>query len=203
MSFGDRQAVGVRRAAGVHRHVAAGRDDAVEGRPIDDQVLDDGEAPGAERLDRDRVAVAEAAHVHLAGRRALVGSVRDAVDHQAAAAADAFAAIRIERDRILALLDQRFVDDVEHLEERHVGMHVVGGVVHEPAGLIGPGLPPHFQISLACHFPQALLAIPEARSRSRACKPVSPDHLVAPLCRVNFFEHQRLLVQLPAGSRRP
>ena len=30
-------------------------------------------------------------------------------------------------------LDQRFVDDVEHLEEGHVGMDVVGRVVHEPA----------------------------------------------------------------------
>jgi hypothetical protein len=101
-------------AAGVHRYISARGDDAIERRSIDDEVLDDREAPGAERLDRDRLAVPEAAHVHLAGRGALVGAVRDAVDHQAAAAADPLAAIRVERDRIVTLLDQRFVDDIEH-----------------------------------------------------------------------------------------
>ena len=46
--------------------------------------------------------------------------MRVAVDHHAAHAADAFAAIVVEGDRLLALLDQALVDDVEHLEERHV-----------------------------------------------------------------------------------
>ena len=198
----DRQAVGVRRATDVHRNVATGRDDAVEGRPIDDEVLDDGEAPGAERLDRDRLAVAEAAHVDLAGGRALVGSVRDAVDNQPATAADAFAAIRIERDRVLAALDHGFVDDIEHLEEGHVGMDVVRGVVHEPAGSIRPGLPPHFQTVLACHIPASPSGPQVPNSQAR--KPVSPPgSLVAPLRGVDFLEHQWLLVERRRWPPRP
>ena len=99
----DRDGVAVRRAAAVDRHVAAGRDDPVERAAIDDQILDDREGLGAPRLDGDRVAVLEPAHVQLADRRAAVRAVRDAVDHQAARAADAFAAVRVERDRVLAL----------------------------------------------------------------------------------------------------
>ena len=45
--------VAVRRAADVHRRVAAGLDDAVERAAIDDEVLDDGERLGAPRLERD------------------------------------------------------------------------------------------------------------------------------------------------------
>ena len=100
--LGDRDRVAVRRAAAVHRDVAAGRDDAVERAAIDDEILDDGERLGAPRLDRDRVAVLEAAHVELADGRAAVGPVGDAVDDEAAHAADAFAAIGVERDRVLA-----------------------------------------------------------------------------------------------------
>ena len=50
--------------------------------------------------------------------------VRHAVHHEPARAADALAAVGIERNRILAGANQRVVDDVEHLEERHVGTHV-------------------------------------------------------------------------------
>ena len=117
--------------------VAAGGDDAIERAAIDDQILDDREGPGAPRLDRDGVAVLEPAHVQLADGRAAIGPVRDAVDHQAAHAADAFAAVRVERDRVLALLDQPFVHDVEHLEKRHVGRDVVGRVVDQPARASG------------------------------------------------------------------
>ena len=82
---------------------------------------------------------------------AAVRAVRDAVDHQAAAAADAFAAVGVERDRILAFLDELFVDDIQHLEERHVGMHVVGGVVYEPAGWSGPACRHTLQSVVTCH----------------------------------------------------
>jgi hypothetical protein len=68
-------------------------DDPVERAPVDDQVLDGRKCGGAERLDVDRVAVAETAHVELARRGARVGSVREAVDHEAAHAADPLAAI--------------------------------------------------------------------------------------------------------------
>ena len=47
------------------------------------------------------------------------------------------------------LLDQPFVDDVEHLEERHVGRDVVGGVVDRggPAA-VGPACRQIFRFSL-------------------------------------------------------
>ena len=72
----DQDGVAVRRAAGVDRDVAAGRDDAVERAAIDDEVLDDREGLGAPRLDGDRVAVLEPAHVELADGGAAVRAVR-------------------------------------------------------------------------------------------------------------------------------
>ena len=62
-----------------------------------------------------------AAHVELAHRRTWIRTVRDAVDQESAGAADSFAAVGVERDRVVALRDERFVDDIQHLEERHVG----------------------------------------------------------------------------------
>ena len=70
------------------------------------------------------------------------GPCGDAVDHAAAGAADAFAAVRVERNRVLALADQLFVDDVEHFQERHVGRDVLGDVVDQSARLILRRLPP-------------------------------------------------------------
>ena len=45
----------------------------------------------------------ELAQVELAGRGAGLGPVRPAVDHHGARAADALAAVVVERDRLLAL----------------------------------------------------------------------------------------------------
>src|SRR4051812_9324681 len=67
-----------------------------------------------------RVAGGELAHLERAGRRALLRSVRLPVDHDPARAADAFAAVVLELDRLLAVDGQAVVDDVEHLEERHL-----------------------------------------------------------------------------------
>ena len=127
--------VRVRGRAGVDRDVAAGLDDPVEGRAVDAEVLDDRERVGPPGLDDDLVAVLEGAHVQLAGRGDL-GAVRLAVDHQATHAADALAAVGVERDGFLALGVQLLVEDVEHLEERHVGgdrVELVG--LHGACGL--------------------------------------------------------------------
>ena len=43
-------------------------------------------------------------------------------------------------------LDQLLVDDVEHLEERHVGLDVGGVELVEPAWCVGPVLAPHPQV---------------------------------------------------------
>ena len=126
-------ALRVLRAADVDRRVAAGLDDAVERAAIDDQVLDDGNAFARHGSRIDAVAVLEAPHVQLAHGRAGIRPVRDAVDQEAARAADPLAAVRIERDRIFPSGDQPFVDDVEHLEEGHVGRDVLRDVILELA----------------------------------------------------------------------
>ena len=122
--FGTRTMLASCAAPGVDGDVAAGLDDAVERAAVDDEVVHDRERSGAERLDVDHVAVVELAHVELARRRAALGAVRLAVDHHPARSADALAAVVLERDRLLALVDEPVVEDVEHLEKRHVGVHV-------------------------------------------------------------------------------
>ena len=76
--------------------------------------------------------------------------MRDAVDHHAARAADAFAAIVLELNRLLAFFNQLFVDDIEHLQKGRVGADVVGGVFDEVAiarrGVLSPDV--EFQIHL-------------------------------------------------------
>ncbi len=42
------------------------------------------------------------------------------VDHQRARSADALTTVVVEDDRLLALLDEPLVEDVEHLEERRL-----------------------------------------------------------------------------------
>ncbi len=54
------------------------------------------------------------------------GAVGVAVDDHAAGPADPLAAVVVEGDRLLALRGQLLVDDVEHLQERHVGADLFG-----------------------------------------------------------------------------
>ena len=103
------------------RDVAAGLDDPVKGRAVDNEVPDDGKRSCPPRLDDDRVAVGELAHVELARCRALLRPVRLTVDHDAAGAADALTAVVVERDRLFALDREVLVHLVEHLEERCLG----------------------------------------------------------------------------------
>jgi hypothetical protein len=81
-------------------------------------------------------------HVELAGGGGLLGAVRHAVDDHRARAADALAAVVVERDRVLAPAEQVLVEHVHHLEERHVlfdaGHLVRGG----PALVVRVVLPP-------------------------------------------------------------
>ena len=123
--------VGLGRRARPRRDEAARLLDRVEGAPVGHEVLQDRERPRAERLDHDQVAVLEAAHVGLARGDAAVRPVRLAVDRERARPADPLAAVVRERDRLLAPGRELVVEDVEHLEERHVGIHAAGGVVDE------------------------------------------------------------------------
>ena len=63
-------------------------------------------------------------------------AVGDAVDHEATGAADAFAAIVLEGDRLFALFDQLFIQHIEAFENRHVGVDIVHYVADELARLI-------------------------------------------------------------------
>src|SRR6266481_4980113 len=67
------------------------------------------------------------------------------VDQEAARAADALTTIVLEGYRFLAALDQSLVQDVQHLEERHVGGYVIDLVGHEPPGGVRILLPPDSQ----------------------------------------------------------
>jgi hypothetical protein len=56
-------------APGPVRDVAPGLDDAIEGAPVDDEVLDDRKRARTPRLDRETIPVPEVPQVELAGRR--------------------------------------------------------------------------------------------------------------------------------------
>ena len=60
-------------------------------------------------------------------------------------AADAFAAVVVERDGLLALFDEPLVHHVQHLQERHVRADVPCLVGHQPALGLRPGLAPDVQ----------------------------------------------------------
>ena len=78
-------------------------DDAVEGAAVHDEVLDHGEGLGPPGLERDLVAVLELRMWSWQAVVARAGAVGRAVDHHAAGAADALAAVVVEGDRVLAL----------------------------------------------------------------------------------------------------
>jgi hypothetical protein len=122
--LGNQDVVGVGRAARIRGDKTAGLHHVVHRLAIDTEIFEYGERDRAPRLDPDLVTVLEQAHVELARGRAALTAVRATIDHQRAHAANAFAAIVIERDGFFALRDQLLVEDVEHLEERRVRRHI-------------------------------------------------------------------------------
>ena len=104
-----------------------------------------GKAARPPRLDDDLVAAAEHAHVQLARGGAALRTVGLTVDHQRARATDALAAVVVEDDRILALLDQPLVEDVEQLEERRLVADLGDLVRLEPALFVGAVLAPDLE----------------------------------------------------------
>jgi hypothetical protein len=133
--FADGQGVRILRRTGAHGDETTGLLDAIKRTTIDDEVFDDGEGLGTEGLDPDGVARAELAHVKLAGRRGLFRAVRHAVDLHGAHAADAFAAVMVEGDRLLAFGNEALVHDVHHFEERGMIRNVRRIDVLEVTGL--------------------------------------------------------------------
>ena len=98
--------------------------DPIERAAIDHQILDDRKRSYAKRLDDDLFAVAKFSHVKFAGRAGMIRPVRFAVDGERARAANALAAIGVERDRFFAATEQLFVHDVEHLEKRSIRRNI-------------------------------------------------------------------------------
>ena len=117
------------------RDIAAGGDDAVECGTVDDEVAEDGEGFGAPRFEVQLVAVVEVAEGELAYGGFRERAVGDAVDHEAAGTADAFATIVLEGDGVFAFENQIFVQHVEGFEHRHVGVEPRLWVADHAAGL--------------------------------------------------------------------
>ena len=132
------------------------------GTSVDDEILEYGERTGAPRLDPQLLAVLEVAHVQLACGRGALGSVGDAVDNETAHAADAFAAVVVEGDRVFAVGDQALVHDVEHFEERHVFalMPLAGYDIIRPRRVGVRPAATHAEIRFTCR-----LRAPGGRSR--------------------------------------
>jgi hypothetical protein len=77
------------------------------------------------------------------------------VNHQAAHAADAFAAVVVEGDWFFAELDESLVEDIQHFEKRHVFRDVVQLVKPKLAFVFRAGLSPDSQRqihSLTAHY---------------------------------------------------
>jgi len=117
-------------------------DDPVERRSIHDQIADDGKGGRTPRLEGERVPVLEEAHGELADGGAAPAPVRHAVDEKSARSADPLAAVVLEGDGRFIAAEELFVELVEHLEEGHVGRHVLHRVRGEAAGCLCVLLPP-------------------------------------------------------------
>jgi hypothetical protein len=100
-SFRNQDRVAILSAAGGGTDVSAGGDDAVERAAVYDEVFNDGESLGAPGLQKDFLAVFEVAHGQLADCGTSQRAVGDSRDHEAAGAADAFAAVVLEGDGLL------------------------------------------------------------------------------------------------------
>ena len=96
--FRDGNHVGVRHAARGGADVASRLDDLVKSGTVYHQVADNGERLCTPRLNPNLVAIAELAHVQLAGGDAVVVTMRATVDIESTHAADALAAVVVEAD---------------------------------------------------------------------------------------------------------
>ncbi len=85
------------------------------------------------------------AHVQLAQGGFPLRPVGPAVDHGAAHAADAFPAVVVEGDGLLALQGEPLVDNVQHLQEGGVRGNIISLVGFQAARGLRPRLPPDLQ----------------------------------------------------------
>jgi hypothetical protein len=105
----------------------------------------------------------------------LLRAVRDAIDHQAAHAADAFSAVAVEGDGILALESQPLVQHIQHLQERHVLGDVVdlvnGHLAFGTRARLAPDPKSHIHFSCSCRLAPARRhkSVSSSLARRKAC----------------------------------
>ena len=132
--FRDGDGVGIWHTARGGADVASRLDDFVECGTVHHKVTDDGERLRTPGLNPDIIAVFELTHVELAGGDAIVVAMRAAIDIESAHAADALAAVVVETNRMGdAVVDDPFVQDVEHLKEGTIGRDAVQRISLEMA----------------------------------------------------------------------
>ena len=135
----DQDRVAVRRAAAVHRRVAAGLDDAVERAAVDDQILDHRERPA--RATARCVIVSPSLKRRMCSwQTVLPRSGPCGMPLTTSPHVPQMPSRQSESNAIGSspLRDQPFVDDVEHFEERHVRRDALGAVRHQLPGAVGP-----------------------------------------------------------------
>ena len=142
----DEDSVGILRGAGADGDETAGLENLVKGLTIHDEVLDHREGGGAPRLHGDGGARLEVTHEQLAGGHLVVRTVGAAVHIQGAGAADALAAVMVEGDGLHALADELVIEDVQHLQEGGILLHVGDMIGLETTLGFGVLLTPHFHV---------------------------------------------------------
>ncbi len=70
------------------------------------------------------------------------------VDVHAAHAADAFSAIVVENNWSLTLANKFLVQNIHHLQKRHIGVDVGDGVINKFPGSLGVLLSPDFEFEV-------------------------------------------------------
>src|SRR5262249_29647624 len=97
------------------------------------------------RFEVENVAVFEVTHMELTDRRGRLGTVSYPVNHESAHTADSFTAVVIEGHRLFALRSKLFVEDGEHLQERHMRVHIRMLVSDHLADVVRAFLPPNVE----------------------------------------------------------
>jgi hypothetical protein len=82
------------------------------------------------------------AHVELAGGRRRFRAMGDAIDNHATHAANAFTAIMIEGDRLIAAGGQLLVEQVQHLQKGLVRANAIEGIIGHTTLSLAILLPP-------------------------------------------------------------
>src|ERR1700687_5413230 len=123
--LGHQDRIGIRGAAGGRGDESPGLNDSIEWRPIDGQIAQDGKCARAPGLKSNGIAVVEEAHRKRADRGAAPAAVGYSIDQKTAGAADSLAAIVLEGNRRFARGLEIFVEQIEHLQKRHLRLYTL------------------------------------------------------------------------------